>query len=543
MKFAVTAALVAFAAPLLAAQAPAPVPARAAPPKLVVAISVDQLSSDLFEAYRPFFMRGLKRLSSGTVFRNGYQAHAATETCPGHSTILTGSHPARTGIIANNWFDPALAGEKKVYCAEDVSRRPAPANGRGGYTVSAAHLRVPTLGDRLKRATPASRVVSVAGKDRAAVMLGGRAADQLFWWSGSGFTSNLTPRPAAAVAQVNAAVTDVLARPRPALVPPPACENKTRPITLPGGRQLNTVRFARLAGDAAAFRNSPEVDGATLALAAGIAREMRLGRGTATDLLAIGLSATDYVGHAYGSGGIEQCLNLMSLDRDLGDFLGVLDGLGLDYQVVLTADHGGLDVPERRATPGAARLDARLTLEALNAELMRSLALTRPALIGEGIGDIYLDRTLPPALRARVLAETTRVLRAHPQVHSVLSGAEVARVPMPTDSPAGWTVPQRVRASYDPQRSGDLLVILKSQVTPIATPGPTYAATHGSPWDYDRRVPVIFWRSGVSPAQREEAVATVDILPTLASMIGLPVAAGEIDGKCLSVSGSACTGR
>lgn len=512
-------------------------------PKLIVAISVDQLSSDLFEAYRPHFMRGFKRLSSGTVFRNGYQAHAATETCPGHSTILTGSHPARTGIIANNWFDPSLAGDKKVYCAEDVRRRPAPVNGRSGYTVSATHLKVPTLGDRMKAAMPGSRVVSVAGKDRAAVMLGGRMADQVFWWSGSGFTSNLTARPAAAVAEINAAVADVLTRPRAALVPPPVCESRMRPITLPGGRQLNTVRFARAAGDAAAFRNSPEVDGATLALAAGMARELGLGRGPATDVLAIGLSATDFIGHAYGSGGLEQCLNIMSLDRDLGDFMGVLDRLGVDYQVVLTADHGVLDVPERGTSPGAERIDPALTPAALNAGLTQSLALSGPALIGEGVSDLYVDRTLAPAMRTRVLAEATRTLRAHPQVHSVLAGSDIARLPLPGGSPANWTVPQRVRASYDPQRSGDLIVILKSQVTPIATPGPGYAATHGSPWDYDRRVPVIFWRNGVAAADRNEAVATVDILPTIASMIGLSVPVAEIDGKCLNVAGSACATR
>jgi hypothetical protein len=512
-------------------------------PKLVVAISVDQLSSDLFEAYRPHFTRGLKRLSGGTVFRNGYQAHAASETCPGHSTILTGSHPARTGIIANNWFDPTLAGDKKVYCAEDVARRPAPVNGRAGYTVSATHLKVPTLGDSMKAATPATRVVSVSGKDRAAVMLAGRSADQVFWWSGSGFTSNMTARPAASVAQVNEAVAGVLARPRAALVPPPVCEGKARPITLPGGRQLNTVRFARAAGDAAAFRNSPEVDGATLALAAGMTRELGLGRGAATDVLAIGLSATDFIGHAYGSGGIEQCLNIMSLDRDLGDFMGVLDRLGVDYQVVLTADHGVLDVPERGTMPGAARIDPALTIDALNAHLTRTLGLAQAALIGEGVSDLYVDGTLAPAMRARVLAETARFLRDHPQVHSVLTGAEVARVAVPTGSPAGWTVPQRVRASYDPKRSGDLLVILKSQVMPIATPGPGYAATHGSPWDYDRRVPVIFWRSGGAAAERNEAVATVDILPTVASMIGLSVPASEIDGKCLTVMGSSCGTR
>ena len=102
-----------FALPLMAApaaaepaqaQQPAQAQSRGAP-KLIVAISVDQLSADLFAQYRQHFTGGLRRLSQGVVFPSGYQAHAATETCPGHSTILTGSRPARTGIIANNWFN------------------------------------------------------------------------------------------------------------------------------------------------------------------------------------------------------------------------------------------------------------------------------------------------------------------------------------------------------------------------------------------------------------------------------------------------------
>ena len=86
----------------------------AKPPKLVIAISVDQFSADLFDEYRPRFAGGMARLASGTVYRNGYQGHNATETCPGHSTILTGSRPARTGIIANNWFNLGLARADKV---------------------------------------------------------------------------------------------------------------------------------------------------------------------------------------------------------------------------------------------------------------------------------------------------------------------------------------------------------------------------------------------------------------------------------------------
>ncbi len=524
----VLAALLALALPATAAAQPAPPTA----PRLTVVISVDQLSTELWNQYRPTFRGGLARLSREALAFDGYQAHAATETCPGHSTILTGAHPARTGIVANNWIDQRVARPKKeVYCAEDVARTPA-----SGYTVSLANLRVPTLGDRLKAARPGSRVVSVAGKDRAAAMLGGRSADQVWWWSGGDFTSNLTARPAPAVARANAAIAQRLAQPRQALIPPPHCESRARSITLPGGRVLNTNRFARAAGDNAAFRLSPEMDAATLALGAALADELQLGRRQGqTDLLALGLSATDYIGHAYGSGGLEMCLQLASLDRDLGDFLRHLDRTVGDYMVVLTADHGVLDVPERGTRPGSRRLDAALTVKALDDAIRPGLGLTAPALLGEGIGgDLYVSAALPSATRERVMAEAERRLRAHPDVHSVHRGVQIARLPVPTGPASRWTVPQRIRASYDPARSGDLYVVLKEGIQPIATPGPTYAATHGSVWDYDRRVPLLFWRGPMARGPGGEAM-TVDIAPTLARVLGVPVPAGEMDGRPLDL--------
>ena len=113
--------LAAVAAPAVApSPAPASAPLRPGAPSLVVVISVDQLSADLFDEYRPHFTGGFARLSNGTAFRNGYQAHAGTETCPGHSTILTGSHPTHTGIIGNTWVDQSLSrSDKTVYCSED----------------------------------------------------------------------------------------------------------------------------------------------------------------------------------------------------------------------------------------------------------------------------------------------------------------------------------------------------------------------------------------------------------------------------------------
>jgi predicted AlkP superfamily pyrophosphatase or phosphodiesterase len=142
-----------------------------------------------------------------------------------------------------------------------------------------------------------------------------------------------------------------------------------------------------------------------------------------------------------------------------------------------------------------------------------------------------------------VIAEAEQVYRSHPQVEAVFTKEEIARAPTPTTAPDKWTLIQRVRASFDPQRSGDLWVVLKEHVSPYPST-PALASTHGTPWDYDRRVPIIFWRPGTAGAPRDEAAETVDIMPTLAAMLGLRIATSEIDGHCLSnVAGVTCASR
>ena len=156
------------------------------PPKLIVAISVDQFSAALFDQYRGRFTGGLKTLQAGVVFPNGYQSHAATETCPGHSTILTGRHPAATGIVANVWADRATG--TSVYCMVDPA---GPVPNRPDAPRGPANLRVPTLGEWLKAANPASRTFAVSGKDRGAITMAGHGADGTFWWDDTlgGFTT------------------------------------------------------------------------------------------------------------------------------------------------------------------------------------------------------------------------------------------------------------------------------------------------------------------------------------------------------------------
>ncbi len=509
-------------------------------PKLVVAIAVDQLSSDLFAEYRPHFTGGLKRLSEGVVFPSGYQSHNATETCPGHSTILTGARPARTGIIANNWFDPSTAREdKQIYCAEDER---VPGSTSEKYSVSTYHLRVPTLGDLMKRANPQSRVAAVAGKDRAAVMMGGFGPDQRWWWSGTAFVPDPgRGQPAQAGALVNASIARMLSQPRAPLDLNALCQTRSRAVAVAGGgKPVGTGRFAREAGDSRAFRASPELDGATLALAAALQQEMQLGKGPATDLLIVGLSATDYVGHSYGTQGSEMCLQMLALDRSLGDFFAHLDAAGIDYLVMLTSDHGGHDLPERLREHGmseAARVDPALNASSMAKTLGTRLGLSGPVLYGDGaFGDMYVDRALTPAQRQRVLDEALRAYRAHPQVAEVFTAAQLRSAPSPSGPADRWSLLDRARASFDPERSGDFVVLLKPRITPIADTSRGYVATHGSPWDYDRRVPILFWRKGMRPFEQPLAVETADIMPTLAPLIGVPVPAGTVDGRCLDLA-------
>lgn len=519
-------------------------PLKADAPKLVLAISVDQFSADLFDEYRGQFTGGFKRLiDGGTVYRNGFQSHAATETCPGHSTLMTGKRPGSNGIIANTWVDwNAPRADKVVYCAEDES---APGSTSTSYTVSPVHLNAQTLGDRLKAVSPASRNVAVAGKDRAAIMMGGRSLDQRWYRQGSVFATDLkgvaVPR---SVTSTNQAVAGAIAQARPPLDPPAFCQARDKAYQVSPTLSVGTWRMDRAAGDASSFFRTPEFDGAVLALSAALIQEMQLGKGPATDVMSVGLSATDYVGHAFGRGGMEMCLQMFALDRELGDFLAMMDRTGVDYAVVLTADHGGLDIPERLRDHGvadAARADPGLDAAEVGKQLAPRLGLTGTVLKGLGIaGDIWVDSSVPEARRAAVIKAAKERYQAHPQVYGVYTKAEILALPMPSGDPVKWTVPQRIRASYDAKRSGDLYVALKPNISAVAKPSVGYTATHGSPWDYDRRVPIVFWRKGAAPAASNQPVETVDIMPTLAAMIGLPVQKGSIDGKCLPAAGVHC---
>jgi hypothetical protein len=190
------------------------------------------------------------------------------------------------------------------------------------------------IGDAIKAQWPGSRKVAVAGTQGAPLPVSGSNADQSWFWAGNRFDSGRpTARVPKVVAKVNAAVAAALARPRPPLEATPFCQSKAA-AGASGG-------LGRNAGDVAAFSASPELDGDTLGLAAGLVDEMKLGRGSTADVLAIGLSATANAERAYGAQSEQMCLQLTELDREIGDFLALLDNRGIDYAVALTGSGQG----------------------------------------------------------------------------------------------------------------------------------------------------------------------------------------------------------
>ncbi len=526
-----------------AAKDSAPSPAPAAPPKLIVALSIDQFSADLFSEYRARYSGGLARLQQGAVFPSAYQGHAATETCPGHSTLLTGVHPSRTGIIANTWFDLTQArADKRVYCAEDETD---PASTSRDPVVSARHLKVPTLGEYMKAVWPLSRNVAVSAKDRAVVMMGGHKIDEAYWYKAGQFVTFKSGTLAPAAVDENAAMAALIAKGAKPFTPPAWCGARDAAITVGKAGELGKGRFALAAKDADGFRISPRMDAATLDLALKLVSQMKLGQGQAPDILSVSLSATDYIGHAVGTEGMEMCVQMAELDRGLGAFFARLDKAKIDYAVMLSADHGGLDVPERldeQALPRAARVDPKLAPGALGAELVEQLKLTidGPLIYSDGpFGDYYLSKKLTPEQRGLALDALIARLRAHPQVAGAYAAGELAATPVPTGNPQDWNLRDRARASFDLARSGDVVVLLDRAIVPIPGAVKGYTATHGSAWDYDRRVPLLFWRKGMRGFEQPAPVETVDIAPTLAAILHLTVPAGSFDGRCLDLDGGA----
>jgi len=508
-------------------------------PGLVVVISVDQFSAELMARWGRDLPGGLGRLHrEGAAFVEAYQDHGYTETGPGHSVILTGRHPMHTGITENYWRDPALG--RLTYCVEDLA---SPLVDAAGTPVGPAKLMGGTLGEWLTAQVPGSRSFAVTGKDRSAILMAGHRAQGVYWFNGAGgFTTSkayATTLPGWLKAYNTRFLTHLAddslfwapldGRGLPA---PAAYTVRGQTVTMGLPRAVHAVGMPLDADFWGRFRATPFFDEAILGAAEALDEAEHLGRGPGTDLLALGLSATDYVGHQFGNGGPEMLDNLRRLDRNLGAYLDRLAAKAPGLWVVLTADHGAADFPERLQAQGipARRVQPGPWTRALNAELRKRLAVTRDCFLPADGPMLYLDPAIvDPAERKRILEAAVALAKAAPEVADAFTAEELAAVvPDPLEPPALRSYKTKLRLSFVQGRSGDLLLAYKPF---YFKEDPKDLATHGHAQDTDRRVPLVFWGPWKS-GPRTDPARIVDLAPTLARELGIRPA-DPVDGHAL----------
>jgi predicted AlkP superfamily pyrophosphatase or phosphodiesterase len=494
--------------------------------QLVILISIDQMRADYFTRYENAFTGGLGRLyREGLVFTNADLNYAASETGPGHATLATGSYPGTNGILANEWVDPKS--RQPLYCVQDSTAKMVDGEGGG---CSPSHLAVTAFGDWLKAASPSSKVISVAVKDRAAILMGGKHPDYAFWYDrqlGHLVTSNyyLQSLPQW-VKNFNASnwIDKNL----------PAAWSKLMPESTYANNGPDEMAGEFKWGEDSSFPHSflsekkkeqivssPWGDMLILDLAIEAIRAEKLGKRGSTDFLAVGLSCTDYVGHAFGPDSHEMHDHLLRLDRALGTFLqGVETQVGKGkFLVVLSADHAVFPLPEflsqikkenaRRIIfedeikPRIATLSEKLRKEiGVNEPIIQSGAfLNYAAAAKQGIDSLSLENKVREGL-----------LKID-GIADVYFRRELLNKNSPDRPYLG-----HFQRSYFSARGEDFQIRFCENC--LITYQPT-GTTHGSPYRYDTHVPMIFWGDGIQAAKVDRAVYTVDIAPTLARRLGL----------------------
>ena len=514
--------------------------------RLAVLITVDQLGQDLLVRYAHLYSGGLGRLiADGRWYTNAWVDHAVTVSHPGHVTLSTGLDPARHGIVDAAFYESDVDGTRRfVDAVRDTTERILGVESSPG--VSPRKIRAPGLWDWVRDANPEARRVAV-GTGRYASLLYARTPGDVYWFSPfapgyvtSSFYGDAYPDW---VARFNReAFPRFMADTVWTLMVPEAARGLARRDDTPyesGGRHPTFPhRFhdevqPENRGNPVALANwiadTPAIDEATLAFAEQAVRARDLGRRDATDLLAIVLSQVDDIGHWYGPRSLEQLDNMLRLDAALGRFFAFLDRyVGSDRWVLaLSADHAAPAAPEHRRALGEP------AVRVMAGDVERALvAAARAAADTLGSADAGLN----PEARARRVAEA---VEAFDWVADAMTPAEL-RSTAPADS---FVELYRRTTSLDRTPRYPLFSFESGLSDAVAGLGVTVrlqehamldldVSVHGSPYAYDRHVPIVMFGAGVRPGKTTLYATTKDVAPTLAALAGLSVPA-DLDGRVL----------
>ncbi|MCI0462258.1 MAG: alkaline phosphatase family protein, partial [Gemmataceae bacterium] len=525
-------------------------------PRLAVLVVFDQLRGDYLERWQKLFVKGgFRRFQEeGAWFRNCHYPYAATLTAAGHASMATGSTPSSHGIIANEWYDRTI--RDTVHSARTERHRQVPepvAATKRLLGAAPLRRRRPAVADVLHKATMGkAKLVSLSIKERSAILLAALLRGQLCLWfstNPSGFVTStyyadaLPPwverfnrqRPADKWfgAQWTRLRPDLnyAAHSGPDDVAAEGigyAQGRTFPHPLTGGKDKIGPDYYD------AWANSPFASEVLLALAKLAIDAEGLGRDDVPDLLCLSFASNDLIGHAWGPDSqevLDVTLRSDLLMKELLDFLDARVGKGR-YVVAVCSDHGVCPIPELAKAQGkdAARVPPQLlttrALAFLN-ETFRKDGERLPWIEAVSGPEIYLNRAvlretgLPAAKVEEALA---RWLAKQPGVQAAYTRTRLSKGPL-KDDPIG----ESVRLSFDSERSGDVIVVLRPYHLlsgPITSKLDAYRTTHGTPHPYDTHVPLLVYGPGVVAGAREERITPLAVAPILSRALGIDPPAG-----------------
>jgi predicted AlkP superfamily pyrophosphatase or phosphodiesterase len=520
------------AAALTVVRPAAPAAQGRSAPRLVVVIVVDQMRADYLTTFATRWKGGFRTLlARGTSFTRAEYPYWSTITCAGHATIGTGVLPRTHGMILNRWWERA---ERRIVTCNDDRQSAAVSYQRPALAGSSARrLLVTTFADELRAQKPGARVVSLSLKPRSAIGLAGHGGDAVVWFddgSRSFVTSTaFAPAPVPDVARFMSDDNFEADQPREWQLAAPSATYRYDDVAQ--GERPNagwTALFPhRLAGAApidAAFadhwQKSPYASAYLGRMASWLVDRWKLGQRDATDFLGVSFSSLDMVGHDFGPRSREIEDLLIGIDTTIGLLLDHLDrAVGRDrYVLALTADHGVAAIPEQNGAGRVSNEDLGAVAEQALVEHWGPPASGAYVAASVG-GQIYFSNGVferlqasPPAMQA--------VERA------LLGVTGLARVVRRDQLGRGDPVTTAVARSFVADRSGDLFMVPQRNWI-VEQRADADATTHGTMYEYDRRVPLILLGTGLRAGESTETATPLDIAPTLAALTGVTMADRE----------------
>lgn len=501
-------------------------------PKLVIGIVVDQMRYDYLTRFEYRFGEGgFKRMmNEGFNCKNNHFNYVPTYTGPGHASIFTGTTPKYHGVISNNWYDKDI--KQAVYCAGDDSVASVGTEDVSGQ-MSPHRMKTTSFADENRLFTQMrGKSIGISLKDRGAILPAGHSANAAYWFQGKlegkfiTSTYYMAELPNWVKAYNNGGSVAKYMKEWNTLYDIKTYTESGDDVNdfESGFRGKETASFPydlkTLSMENGGFdilKTTPYGNSIVTDFAIAAIDGEGLGKDNITDVLTVSYSSTDYVGHNFGANSKEIQDTYLRLDQDLKRLFEALDtkvGKG-EYTVFLTADHGAVHVPAylQSVKIPADYVNSNYEKQMFNNFMFNNYKSTE---LIENVSNnqIFLNHAKLKELNLN-LSEVQNAIVHEIIKYKSIDKAYSSSVFLTTSFTTG--IEELLQNGFNQKRSGDVVYVDNPATISYSRTG----STHGSGFNYDTHIPLLFYGKGINKGSTYQKTKIVDIAPTISALLGI----------------------